>query len=65
MLYGGFLPSIDKIFFVFRGTINVTNWIEDFTYIQAEYPRCSGCKVHEGFYYSYLSVAAPLLAALK
>lgn len=65
MAYGGYLQSIGKIFFVFRGTINVTNWIEDFTYIQVAYPRCSGCKVHEGFYFSYLSVAGPFLEALK
>lgn len=46
MGYGGYLKSLDKIFWVFRGTINLTNWLEDFSYHQVSYPRCSGCKIH-------------------
>lgn len=65
MMYAGYLKSIDKIIFIFRGTINVTNWLEDFTYKQVQYIRCSGCKVHEGFYLSYLSTVTPFLASYQ
>ena len=64
MGYGVYLRSINKIFWVFRGTINLTNWLEDFTYHQVAYPRCSGCKIHEGFYLAYLSIATPFFGAL-
>jgi hypothetical protein len=32
MAFGGYMESIDKIVFTFRGTINATNWIEDFAF---------------------------------
>lgn len=68
MAYAGFMSSIDKIVFTFRGTINATNWVEDFTYIQVPYKKCSNCKVHEGFYLSYMTIAGQVhnaVAALK
>ena len=65
MVYGGYMESAQKIVFVWRGTINVTNWLEDFTYRQVDYKRCLSCKVHEGFYLSYLSVAHDFLNLYK
>ena len=57
MAFAGYMESIDNIVFTFRGTINATNWIEDFAFEQVPYRRCSNCKVHERFYFSYMSIA--------
>jgi hypothetical protein len=65
MVFAGFMESIDRIIFVFRGTVDVKNWLEDFSFAQTTYRRCSGCKVHDGFYLSYLSVATQIQAAVK
>lgn len=57
MTYTGYSRSLDKFLLVFRGTVDAINWVEDFTYKQVDYSRCKNCKVHEGFYLSYLAVS--------
>ena len=51
----------DSIVISWRGTTAPQNWVEDLDFKQIDYKldsRCSGCKVHAGFYNAYLSVAA-------
>jgi hypothetical protein len=56
MAYMGYSKGLDKIVIVFRGTVDIKNWIEDLSYNQVQYERCKNCKIHEGFYLSYLAV---------
>ncbi len=55
----GYDPDAKEIIVAFAGTdpLSIENWIDDLDFIQTDYPYCSGCKVHEGFYRSYLSVS--------
>jgi len=51
--------SNERIVVSFRGSANLTNWIEDFDFIsQVPYAEaCPTCRVHMGFYKSWVSVA--------
>lgn len=57
MAYMGYSKKTDRIIVVFRGTVDFKNWIEDFSFYQVQYPRCKGCKIHEGFYLSYMAIS--------
>lgn len=63
--YSGYLPSDNVILFVWRGTVDAKNWIEDLSFAQIDFEGCRGCKVHEGFYLSYESVAGRVKSALN
>ena len=63
--YVGYSSSLDRIVVIFRGTEDIKNWIEDFSYKQVEYPRCVNCKIHLGFYTSYVSILQSLQTALN
>ena len=65
LTYTGYSRSLDKFMLVFRGTVDAVNWVEDFTFKQVDYPRCKNCKVHEGFYLSYLAVSDEVNKALE
>ena len=65
MAYAGYSQSLNKIIVVFRGTTQILNWVQDFTYKQVLYNRCSRCQVHEGFYLSYMSIAQELYKAIE
>lgn len=52
----GYYPMNDIIVIVFKGTISIRNWLEDFNGIMTKYPYCIGCKVHEGIYHGYLGL---------
>lgn len=65
--YIGILPSIEKIFVVFRGSSSTRNWIEDFEITKTKYtsyPYCD-CNVHEGFYESTLNVRNRTIETVK
>jgi hypothetical protein len=53
----GYHRPLNSILIVFRGTEDIKNWVEDFSFDQVLYPRCKGCFIHAGFYGSYLSVS--------
>lgn len=36
--------------------LSIQNWIDDLNFFQTDFPYCAGCRVHEGFYKSFLSV---------
>ena len=55
----GFIGTSVKekaIYVVFRGSMTITNWLDDFETLMTSYPMCHDCSVHAGFYYSAQSV---------
>lgn len=60
-------PDEDEVLIVFRGTepLSIKNWIDDLDTFYTDYPACSGCKVHEGFYHTYLDIRATILSSAK
>jgi hypothetical protein len=46
----GYLNSTKQIFVSFRGSESISNWITNIEELKTDYPYCSGCEVHKGFY---------------
>jgi hypothetical protein len=46
MAVTGYSRLADKIIVIFRGTIDVTNWLEDLSYKQVQYKNCAKCLIH-------------------
>ena len=62
--YSGY-SSDGKIVVAFRGSSNIKNWIADLDFTFANYPDCSGCEVHKGFYQVYLSMSTGVLSDVQ
>lgn len=54
--YIGYISSLKFICIVFRGSVSEANWIADLKFGFANYPKCQGCQVHEGFYETEQSI---------
>eukprot|EP00742_Colponemidia_sp_Colp-10_P017845 GILJ01020563.1.p1 GENE.GILJ01020563.1~~GILJ01020563.1.p1 ORF type:complete len:258 (-),score=34.42 GILJ01020563.1:53-763(-) len=55
-----------QIVVAIRGSENIQNWIDDFTFDQVPYPPCGGsCMVHQGFFEVYTALAVNMLPAVK
>ena len=48
--YIGYTESKKSIYVVFRGSESIKNWVSNLDAVLTDYPKCSGCDVHEGFY---------------
>lgn len=48
--FAGFSKNLNGIVLAFRGSSNIQNWIINLSTNQVTYSKCSGCKVHNGFY---------------
>ena len=61
--YVAYDPDSNEIIIAFSGTdpLSIRNWIDDIDFIKMDYPYCSGCQVHEGFYKTFLSVKDQVL----
>ena len=46
----GYQPSTSAIFVSYRGSEDIQNWVTNMEFIRTDYPKCSGCSVHKGFY---------------
>jgi len=46
----GVMESQKAIYVVFRGSSSIRNWIDNIGVIKTDYPYCSKCEVHNGFY---------------
>eukprot|EP01038_Epipyxis_sp_PR26KG_P005660 gene5660-7816_t len=57
----------NEIIVSFSGTdpLSIQNWLDDLNFIQTDYPYCTDCKVHKGFYQSYLSASSAVLSLVK
>ena len=41
--------------------MNIANWIANLNFEFADYSACEGCKVHAGFYWTYLTLATHVI----
>jgi predicted lipase len=48
--FTGYSASLNAIVLSFRGSSNIQNWIINLSTNMVSYPKCSNCKVHNGFY---------------
>jgi len=60
-------PNNHRIVVSFSGTdpLSIRNWIDDISTLKTNFPFCSGCEVHNGFYNTYLSVQSQVLTLVK
>ena len=62
----GYADSLDQVIVSFRGSHSIQDWITNLNFPQtAAYPSCDGCKVHEGFFDSWLSVEEEAVAEVQ
>jgi len=48
--FTGYSTTHKGIVLAFRCSSNIQNWIINLSTNQIDYPRCDGCKVHNGFH---------------
>ncbi|KAM3127265.1 hypothetical protein pb186bvf_020633 [Paramecium bursaria] len=58
MGYVGYNANRGAIFFVFRGSENIQNWIENIDFVKSSFNDECNCKVHSGFKDAYLTLKA-------
>lgn len=63
--YIGYNSAQQTIFVVFRGSESISNWFANLDAILTNYPLCSGCSVHKGFYTSEQSAIGGIITELK
>lgn len=63
--YVGYTSSQSAIYVVFRGSESMSNWISNIDAILTDYPQCSGCKVHKGFYNAQQGALSGVLSEVK
>ena len=63
--YTGYNPNTNQIVIAFRGTDNIANWFKDLDFFFTDYSKCSGCKVHRGFYESWQSVSSGVITSIN
>jgi len=65
--FTAYYPVENQIMFVFRGTkgLDFKNWMSNLDFLSIDYPGCSGCKVHGGFYKAYLQIQQGMISSGK
>ena len=63
--FTGYSPASNAIILAFRGSSNIDNWIIDFTINQVSYPKCTNCKVHNGFFSGYSGLKSIIISQLQ
>ncbi|KAG2523243.1 hypothetical protein JM18_005847 [Phytophthora kernoviae] len=62
----GYSRLYDAIVIAFRGSMDVTNWLDNLTFLKRRaYPQFPGVMVHQGFYWAWQSVAGQVLTILQ
>mmetsp|Transcript_4006 Transcript_4006/g.11166 ORF Transcript_4006/g.11166 Transcript_4006/m.11166 type:complete len:282 (+) Transcript_4006:120-965(+) len=61
LVFMGVNPTYKEIVVSFRGSTDITNWINNFQVFKVNYPFCDGCKVHKGFYDTWESLRSQVL----
>ena len=54
--YIGYNSDQKAIYISYRGSESIENWLSDLDAVKTDYPLCSGCEVHKGFYTAEQSV---------
>jgi predicted lipase len=62
--YIGYEKVTNQIIVSFRGSANIENWIEDFTFEKTSY-SCKGCEIHLGFLEDYKIVEEQINGAVQ
>jgi hypothetical protein len=58
--------TTENIVVAFRGSETIENWVTNLNFPKVgAYPKCDGCKVHEGFLEAWNSVREPIVAEVK
>ena len=62
----GYEKHSNQIIVAFAGTepTSKKNWIEDFDFPLVDFNICTKCKIHNGFYLSYLSVSKTIISLI-
>jgi hypothetical protein len=63
--YVGYSESQATIYVVFRGSESMSNWISNIDAVLTDYPLCSGCSVHKGFYDAQKGASADVRSQVK
>lgn len=65
--FTAYSPIDNEVLIVFRGTLpfSIKNWMDDLDAFITDYPNCAGCKVHEGFYHTYLAIKDTILSSAR
>jgi pimeloyl-ACP methyl ester carboxylesterase len=59
------MPSESAIYVVFRGSTSIADWVNNLDAVLTDYPRCSKCKVHKGFYKAQQSVISYITSSVQ
>jgi predicted lipase len=59
------MPSQSAIYVVFRGSTSISDWVNNLDAILTDYPRCSSCKVHKGFYKAQQAVISYVTSSVQ
>lgn len=57
--------SDGRIIVAFRGSSNLDNWISNIEVAKVDYPKCTKCEVHDGFYKVWLTIADVVKAQVQ
>jgi hypothetical protein len=63
--YVGYRSSDSSIFVVYRGSTAIGDWINNLDAILTDYPKCSGCSVHKGFYKAEQGIIDKMITEVK
>ena len=63
--FTGFSTALNAIILAFRGSSNIPNWIINLSSNSVTYSKCSGCKVHNGFYAAWNAAKATVNSQIQ
>ncbi|KAJ0408601.1 hypothetical protein P43SY_008948 [Pythium insidiosum] len=62
----GYSKDLSAVIVAFRGSMDVMNWIDNLTFVKKKaYPKFPHVRVHEGFFWVYMSVASQVVPAVR
>lgn len=59
------MPSQSAIYVIFRGSTSITDWVNNLDAVLTDYPRCSNCQVHKGFYKAQQGVISYITSSVQ
>jgi hypothetical protein len=63
--YVGYRSSDSSIYVVYRGSTSISDWVNNLQVTTTDYPKCSGCQVHKGFYNAEQGIISKMLSAVQ
>lgn len=59
--FSGYSQSLSGIILAFRGSSSIQNWIINLSVNLTNYPKCSKCQVHQGFFTAWQLISSKVL----